>query len=536
MIGAFIVYAILGGLGLSLGWISWSTPAFLFVGFVPLWYIMYSVLEKKMRHPYWIVFGMSLLTFATWNVMDTIWIKNATWAGFLIASGFNIVAMSLIMLLSFFVAKRKGFVLASVFWIALWMSFEKMHLDWELSWPWLTLGNGFAGQTWMVQWYEYTGVLGGSLWVLVSNVLLFFLWKMYYKNSSHTSLCRYGAVVGGWIVFPLLISYLISYNMPKPLMSVEAVALQPNVDPYNEKFTATDMESWASLVAMADSVMLPKTRLVVAPETVLPEYKDIDHMEKYPVWDSIRAFSDRHDGATVVLGTSFVRYFKDKETSSATANAARGGAYWYDVFNAAVRLTPESYSQYFKSKLVPGAEIFPYKSILEPILGDAMMDFGGMVGSNVTQSERTVFHSQGDTLRIAPIICYESIYGEFVADYVKNGANILCIITNDGWWGNTEGHRQHLAFARLRAIETRRPIIRSANTGISAFITPEGKISTSQYYNTRKALIGELEISPVERTFYVNHGDYLAFPMPFLAGLLFLFSLFGLRKKNKVVS
>ncbi|MDD4820867.1 MAG: apolipoprotein N-acyltransferase, partial [Flavobacteriales bacterium] len=498
--------------------------------------IIYLTMEKQVKHQYLVVFAMSLITFATWNVVATLWVKNATWAGFFIAAGFNTVAMSVIMLLSFFVVKRKGFALGMAFWVALWLSFEKLHLDWELSWPWLTLGNGFAGQTWMIQWYEYTGVLGGSFWVLVSNALAFFLWKKYYLKAEKEKMYPMAGMLVAWIALPVALSYLISANLPKTQMSIEAVAIQPNIDPYNEKFNSSDAQSWEKLSTMADSVMLPQTRLVVAPETVLPEYKNIDHMERYPVWDSIRSFSERHNNATVILGTSFVRYFENKETASYTANASRGGAYWYDVFNAAVQITPDAYAEYFKSKLVPGVEIFPYRSFFEPLLGDAMMDFGGIVGSNVTQAERTVFSSLGDTLRVAPIICYESIYGEFVSEYVKNGANVLCIITNDGWWGNTEGHRQHLSFARLRAVETRRPIIRSANTGISAFISPDGKITKAQYYDSQKALVGQLELSSVGQTFYVRHGDFMALPMPYLALLLFLFSLIRCGKKNKVVS
>ena len=98
-----------------------------------------------------------------------------------------------------------------------------------------------------------------------------------------------------------------------------------------------------------------------------------------------------------------------------------------------------------------------------------MLDFGGTVATRGIQNTRTVFeHAEG--YKTAPIVCYESIYGEYVTEYVRNGAQFLSIITNDAWWGNTQGHKQLLSYARLRAIENRRAIARSANTGISAFI------------------------------------------------------------------
>ncbi len=87
--------------------------------------------------------------------------------------------------------------------------------------------------------------------------------------------------------------------------------------------------------------------------------------------------------------------------------------------------------------------------------------------------------------KIAPSICYESIYGEFMSKYVRNGANLICIITNDGWWKKTPGHKQHMNYARLRAIETGTWVARSANTGISCFIDPYGTVINPQPYNTK---------------------------------------------------
>ena len=120
---------------------------------------------------------------------------------------------------------------------------------------------------------------------------------------------------------------------------------------------------------------------------------------------------------------------------------------------------------------------------------------------------------------IAPAICYESIYGEFMSNYVRNGANLICIITNDGWWKKTPGHKQHMNYARLRAIETRTWVARSANTGISCFIDPYGNVFNPQPYNTAAAI--KLTISrPVYKTFFVHYGDVLSKFMVDLASCL----------------
>src|SRR5690606_6469889 len=165
--------------------------------------------------------------------------------------------------------------------------------------------------------------------------------------------------------------------------------------------------------------------------------------------------------------------------------------------------------KYIKSKLVVGVENFPFKSFLEPILGNVMIDLGGTVAMRATQKERSVFVNDIKNVNAAPIICYESIYGEFVTDYVKKGADFLAIITNDAWWSDTQGHEQHLSYARLRAIETRKSVARSANTGISAFINEKGEIVKQLGYLKKGTLTAEITTND-KQTFYVKYGDYIA--------------------------
>jgi apolipoprotein N-acyltransferase len=178
---------------------------------------------------------------------------------------------------------------------------------------------------------------------------------------------------------------------------------------------------------------------------------------------------------------------------------------------------------------VVGVENFPYQSVLKPLIGDAMIDLGGTVAMKTTQDYRSVFEGRTEGQTIAPIICYESVYGEFVTEYVRNGANVLGIITNDAWWGNTQGHQQHLSYARLRAIETRRAIARSANTGISGFIGPRGELVATLPYDTQGGLSAKLPLE-TKLTFYVLAGDYLARIAIFVAPLMFLIIRF--RKKR----
>ena len=188
-----------------------------------------------------------------------------------------------------------------------------------------------------------------------------------------------------------------------------------------------------------------------------------------------------------------------------SANLVRKGL-WIEYYNSALG---EQYNQrpqvYHKSKLVVGVENLPMKSMLKPLLGDLMLDLGGTIASRMTQSKRSIFNHSELKEKAAPIICWESIFGEFVTGYVKEGATFLAVISNDAWWGESPGHKQLLSYTRLRAIETRRDIARSANTGISCIIDARGEILKQTLYNTKTVLIGNIS-SRNKMTFYVRFG------------------------------
>jgi apolipoprotein N-acyltransferase len=145
------------------------------------------------------------------------------------------------------------------------------------------------------------------------------------------------------------------------------------------------------------------------------------------------------------------------------------------------------------------------------------------MGSFATQQEREIFVAP-DSVKVGTAICYESVYGDYYREYVLNGAQVMSIITNDGWWGDTPGYRQHLSYASLRAIETRRSIARSANTGISAFINQRGEVIASNEWWKPASLTESLPLNN-ELTIFVRHGDIIGRVAQFLFVLLVLMSL-----------
>lgn len=508
--------------GVLLGF-SWPTGGFtplLFIAFVPLLWLA----QKSKSASFWSFFGHIYLGFFIWNALTTWWLWNATVFGMFFAMMVNTLLMTLVMVLWRQVDRKLGQKAGFVFLPFAWISFEKMHLIWDFSWPWLNLGNGFAAQPNWVQWYEYTGSFGGSLWIWLVNIAVFLAFIKYNSNKKFTPFLRPVLLVA----IPIMCSYVIIDQFETEQNDALTVSLvQPNIDPYNEKYKLTHQEIYDDLLSQIAPELGKNPSLIVTPETYFSEGagENLLKFERSDLYQDLLATSKKYN-TQFLNGIQFYNTYT-KENKSKTANDLRNGI-WADFYNSAFLTDSTGVQVYHKSKLVVGVETLPYRSIVEPILGNIMLDFGGTLYVRATQDYREAFPLYGGA-KVSPIICYESVYGEFVTEYVRAGATVLAIMTNDAWWGNTPGHKQHMAYARLRAIETRRPIVRSANTGISGFISPLGQVSSQLDYD-RKGVLTKSVTPQTKTTLYVQYGDYIFRLGAFLAAFLFLFTF--ARKKN----
>lgn len=525
--------ALLTGILLALAWPTYGFPLLLFIGFVPLLFVEFNLRKKRPKATGWKVFGLSYLAFFVWNIATTYWIYYSTPVGMVFAILVNTLLMTLVFSLYHQIAKRVNFTAGVVFLTTLWMSFEFMHLHWDFSWPWLNLGNGFSEFPKWIQWYEFTGTFGGTLWVWIVNLMVFKFLLLYHQHRDKTILYRGLLRSFLCIAVPIGLSYYLWANYPAKTdqKEVEVLILQPNIDPYQEKYNTTDERIGKLLKRLTDENIRPTTDLVIAPETVFADGTDRTHFINSFAYQFGREVLKEYPHTSVLSGISFYRLINDETEVRAQSNFLKPGL-WFDDYNSAFFMASNKpYQFYDKSKLVVGVETFPYQGILKPLLGDIMLDLGGTVAMKTTQKERSVFEIQPEE-ETGPIICYESVYGEFVNGYVKNGAKFLSIITNDAWWKETQGHKQHLSLARLRAIESRRDIARSANTGISALINQRGEVLKQTQYDEETVLLGKIQLRD-KITFYVKHGDYLARIALFMSAFIFLFA-FARKRQNRI--
>ncbi|MDR9457801.1 MAG: apolipoprotein N-acyltransferase [Salegentibacter sp.] len=526
------LYALLSGILLALAWPTYGFPLLLFFAFVPLLYAEFKLRNFSKRLTGWKVFGLAYLSFFIWNLFTTYWLYFSTAFGGAFAVLVNSLLMALVFMLYHVVAKRTGFGAAATFLVSIWMVFEKLHLEWEFSWPWLNLGNAFSEYHNWVQWYEYTGTFGGTLWVWLVNIAIFKAVILYREFKDKAVIYRGIFKTAIYILLPLGISWIILANYKPEGEPLEVVILQPNIDPYTEKYNVNDTRIGELLLDLAEEKTTENTRLLVAPETVFADGTVLPDFERSEAAFFSRQILNRYPNINFLSGISFYERFSDPNKVREQSNYL-GPNDWYDDYNSAFMMNSTDSTQlYHKSKLVVGVENFPYQEVLKPILGDIMIDLGGTVAMKTTQEERSVFEMEnGKAAAAAPIICYESVYGDYVTGYIRNGAGFLSIITNDAWWGNTQGHKQHLSYAKLRAIETRKDVVRSANTGISAFIDQKGNIVKSLGYEKQGSIKSEILVNN-KQTFYVQYGDYLARIAQFLALFVFLFAMVKYRRNR----
>ncbi|MAM18514.1 MAG: apolipoprotein N-acyltransferase [Gramella sp.] len=525
------LYAVSSGLLLAVSWPTYGFPLLIFFAFIPLLLAEFRIRNFSKKHVKLKVFGVAYSSFFIWNLVTTYWIYFSTPFGGAFAILVNSLLMSFVFLMYHIVAKRTGFGAAATFLTCIWMVFEQIHLNWDFSWPWLNLGNVFSEYISWVQWYDITGTFGGTLWIWLVNLTIFRSILLYHEFQEKPIIFRGILKLVPLILVPIGISLLKYYKYEEPKEKINVLILQPNINPYTEKYNTTDSRIGQLLLKLTKDHITDSTDLVLAPETVFADGTRLTNFNRSEAVYFGSQISKLASKPSFLGGISLYDRFADPSKVQKQSNQI-GPMDWYDDYNSAffVQDNQDSIPIYNKSKLVVGVENFPYQDMLKPLLGDIMIDLGGTVAMKTTQPDREVFYLK-DSLATAPIICYESVYGEYVTNYVKNGADFLSIITNDAWWGDTQGHKQHLSYARLRAVESHKYVARSANTGISAIINGRGDVISELGYEKTGVVRGQIGINP-ELTFYDRYGNYLSRIASFLAIFIFLFAIIKYRRNR----
>ena len=416
---------------------------------------------------------------------------------FLLVSGFG------------FYLKKAGPGIFPYVFSAAWAAMEwaKITVNYKGVWfPWFTLAYTQWQYTKIIQIVSVTGLYGLSFAVCFSGAMAGSL--IYKKEKPLKALIKFSPALimlaGLWFYGAGELKKAERTAFKAPL---KASLLQPAIDLYAK----WDSNQAAAIEAKINGLIrgIEKTDLIVWPENALPGW-----------------IEDKHYGAWV-SGIAV-----EKQTANFIGSVSRG-----DGSRVAAFLVGSSgtiTAEYYKRVLVPFGEYVPFRDFLgryiKPVaaLGEFLPGNFSQPLMEVRRDESgTAIERERKNVKIAGIICYESIFPFLFREDAAKGAELFVNITNDGWYLDTSAPRQHLLVNIFRAVETRRPVIRAANNGISAYIDPWGRIQRSLGLNSAGVLDVEVKLAsvPVE-SFYVRHGDLFAYTAALLCAAFLLSMLF----------
>lgn len=511
--------------GVLLG-ISFPPSPFYSVAYVAL--VPFLFLLERLKS-YKQVLMSTYLMALVFHAMTLYWIGGFTHGRdpYLMVSGAAVVFLHpafywLITVPYFFIRRHAGIVVGLISFPLIWLAYDYSHSLSEYSFPWVSLGNSQAYDLNRIQIAEYTSIYGPALIVLIFNVLAFvFLAQVASKSwklSSRPSMIVLAALVLIYLT-PSFYGQRVLRNreISTGEQRVRVGLVQPNIDPW-EKWGEGRASKWESyqkqlalLVSESKQLAAEGADLIVWPETAIPF--EILSPRYYHNWVDLKQRLDS-SGVPVFTGLPTAEAF-DSASAPVTAVQIRNTNVFIEYYNSATLLdathgiTPV-HPVYKKVVLVPFAERVPYAEtfsfLIEPLKWSVGISGWGKGTDQWVYRLRT---NDGQEFSFSGMICYESVYPDYVRTFVRKGAELLLVITNDSWWGNTSGAYQHAAFASFRAIENRRWVIQCANGGISTFVDPTGLHRESSRMYTQTRLVSDVNPSR-EETFYTRHGDLFA--------------------------
>lgn len=520
---AKLILSLISATLLSLGWMGVSGIGTL-AGLVPL--LIISAMYGEGRRQFWKTFGWTTLALGLWSAVTTGWLYFAAPFIPFLSVAITIVLFGGIFMLYHYVSKRAPKALAYTLLVSGWIACEYLYTIGELSFPWLTLGNGFAGDIKLVQWYDTTGVFGGSLWALIVNILIYEALRFPHKGKWVAA--AFVAVV------PTAISLTKYYSYEETGDKVKATVIQPNIDPYFEKWIIPQDKQTDVMLELASRAP-SDVDFFILPETAVHEDISENAIDNNRIINRFRTFlRNNYPNAQIITGASTQYYYGRGETISNTARRDGGDDVWYDEHNTALTIDTTGHTQlHHKSLLVVGVERIPFPKITKH-LEWLVMDMGGTTGQLGIDEAPVVFTTPCGA-RVAAPICWEAVFGSYCGQFAQMGAQVFFVISNDGWWDDTRGHKQLFQYARLRAVESRRSIGRSANTGTSGFINQRGDIMQKIGWGKRTAITGELTLND-HLTFYAKYGDYIARICSYVLALSILYFIaYRYKRRNKLV-
>jgi apolipoprotein N-acyltransferase len=473
--GIAFLLSILSGIILLLSWISPQLFFLLFIAFIPLFYIF----DKKVSlcRNLFLQWVLVYLAMFLWN-LDNAWIMQVDKTGGLIVLFIHPVLLSLPFIL-LIAARNKSFLLQFSLFISSWLFFEWLLQQWELAFPLLNLGLGLGSTPRLIQWYEFTGAEGGSLWILLVNIAIYAI-----VNSILASEVKfiYSLVLSSLLAIvlsiPIWISVHIFRNYDEQGPSIEVAGLDTHLNCLTVKYSSGNDRLLDSYLRITREAVTRNTVCVVWPETALPEPIYISNLNKNQIIKRIRDSLHEYTSLKIISGIVLREQVTDLPNGRDIRFDTLTGCAFRE-YNAAIQIEPSSPEIEVKTKerCVPATERVPYPKVLS-FLSKYVKSLAGYSFSTSDLYGQTLFGSSGK-LCIRPLLCYETAFPDVINDSLQRNT-IFCLLMNEGWYHNLKVSERFMNISIIRAIENRRSIIRSSNQGISGTVNQKGVSSVFQ--------------------------------------------------------
>lgn len=496
------ILVLLNFIMLGYTWMAHRFLYFSFVAFIPLLLLEYFFKKNKIKKIYFFLLTFFLLM--VWISISISWLYNCNKNAYF----FVIFLASLLFSIPFviYTTLQVSFFLKLIILSTAWLSIEYLQNNLDIIVPYYQLGNVLGFSPKLMQWYEYTGVYGGSLWIISINIGLFLIVKSYIIKEKRLVIhIKQFLAIFLLIFVPILISFNLYHNMSDEKNKISVLAINPYSDVFQYKYRVKPEKLFDDYMNYTFPY-IKKELYVLWPENAITGTNFLDEFPDNRLLNSLINFSD---SCKIYLNTGILLHEKLKTQKKYIPSDVRydiESNIWHFTYSGSVFINYQRNKLEFhtKSKLTPFEERIPYPKIFSP-LAKFIPSLGGFRLSE--DKNDTDLFIVGD-VKIAPVICLESYYGEYTSNIVGKGANVIFLILNEGWYRSTVPKTHFLMYTTIRAVETRKSIARSSNYGIIALVNSRGEIIIKKDADKPDVISGDISLNN-KTTFYTRYGDYI---------------------------
>lgn len=464
----------------------WNFTIFIVIGFL-------LKIVSNSKKGIIITYGLIFIT----NIISLLWIKPVvTYTQYILLC----LVLTLLQIIPFFIFKSLSKNKITYFIIS-WLLVDYVLLNSFLNFPIPVIGNALTPYPFLIQWWEFTGVLGGSLWVLVINIFIFKI-----NNFQLHQLLK----IGIGIILPVSLSVIIMYNQRNNCQenkNVKFALVSTNFPCKSIKYNLGSKVLLNQMIKNTKSkinYLQEKNDAIILlwPETAITDFNSISN---FRMNQSIKLIDEKlleNTNTTLITGLFLKEFYTEKSTIHPFyLHKGRFKGDEFYLYNGLASLSKESIDYRVKEKLVPFNEFLPF-----PTIGQYISKYV-YTGPQKFSKKNNIKNIHIKNIKITPLICYESFTGDYVRKFTRKGGQIICVILNEGWYNNEKGFKISQDFAVARAIENRRFVMKISNCGITSYIDTKGNIINQFNQNTNDVLVVNPSISNYN-TIYQKIGDF----------------------------